>query len=50
MFTTIQDSAVHAIFLCFLEAAQNSNLETAFLNAGLFLVSENPPSIERPLS
>ncbi len=33
-FTTIQDEAVHAIFLCFLEAAQIANLKIAFLNAG----------------
>ena len=34
MFTTMQVEAVHAIFLCFLEAAQNANLEIAFLSAG----------------
>ncbi len=39
MVTTMQDEAVHAIFLCFLEAAQNANLKIAFLSAGLFRVS-----------
>ncbi len=33
--TTMDNEAVHAIFLCFLEAYQIAILEIAFLNAGL---------------
>ena len=35
-FTTMHNEAVHEIFLCFLEVAQNANLKIAFLSAGLF--------------
>ncbi len=40
MFTKMQDEAVHAIFLCFLEPDQNSNLKIAFLVAGTFIPTD----------
>ena len=40
--TIVHDEAVHAIFLCFLEAYQIAILKSAFLSAGLFCTIVEP--------